>query len=164
MTGLIDQVEIERMSPGDLDRVMEIERDSYPTPWSRWSFQRELADRRISLSIVAKLRGRVVGYAVAWFVAKEVHVGNIAVHRKHRRRGIAQKLFQSLIEEALSRKCVMATLEVRQSNRAAIALYEKLGFKQVAIRKGFYLDTREDALVMMKELRTTGMETEEERC
>lgn len=140
--------------------VMEIEKSSFPTPWSRWSFQREMSSRWISLPLVAKLGDKVVGYAVAWFVGDEIHLGNIAVHQNYRRRGIAQKLFQRLMEEAQAKKCAMITLEVRQSNRPAIALYEKLGFKQMAIRKGYYIDTQEDALVMVKELWRPGVEEE----
>ncbi|MFQ6093074.1 MAG: ribosomal protein S18-alanine N-acetyltransferase [bacterium] len=146
------KIEIERMALEDLDEVLAIERDSFSCPWSMESFRQEVANRKFSFPLVAKIDGRVVGYGVAWFVADETHIGNIAVHRTHRRKGIGRLLLQNLLENGLARGCQLATLEVRQTNRAALGLYKKFGFWSVALRKGYYRDTGEDAIVLIKDL------------
>jgi len=99
---------------------------------------------------VASEDGCVIGYGIAWIVADEIHIGNIAVRRDHRRRNIGAMLLDSLLETGRRRGCSLATLEVRRSNLAALELYVKFGFSSIAVRKGYYSDTREDAIVMLK--------------
>jgi ribosomal-protein-alanine N-acetyltransferase len=145
-------VQLRRLEARDLDVVEEIERESYPTPWSRSMFDAELR-KPSSLAIGAFTdEGDVlVGFA---FVSRYVdawHVMNVAVADAYRRRGIASALLERLfdITEADPRRGY--TLEVRVSNTGAIKLYERLGFEARGVRRGYYTDNREDALIMWRE-------------
>ncbi len=99
---------------------------------------------------------KVIGYVLCWFVAEELHVVNLAVHVSERRQGIGRHLMNTVCDTARGRGAYVATLEVRFHNEPAIALYESLGFRNVAIRRAYYADNGEDALVMLKELGTDG--------
>jgi ribosomal-protein-alanine N-acetyltransferase len=144
-------VELRRLESRDLDVVEEIERASYPSPWSRSMFAAELR-KPSSVAIGAYLEdGVLVGYA---FVSRYVdawHVMNIAVAPDFRRRGIATTLLGRLFEVTAADPRRGYTLEVRVSNADAIRLYEKLGFEARGIRRGYYTDNREDALIMWRE-------------
>lgn len=141
------------MNALDLEAVLEIEA-GFAAPWSRQMFLQELRqDETAAASLVAELGGRVVGYVLWWFVADEVHIVNLAVHAGCRRRGVARLLLDEVFRRAQARGMAIATLEVRYHNVAAIQLYERLGFRQIAIRKSYYADNGEDALVMLKGLR-----------
>ncbi|MDH4104057.1 MAG: ribosomal protein S18-alanine N-acetyltransferase [Thermoleophilia bacterium] len=143
-------VELRRLEPRDLDTVEEIERASYPTPWSRAMFVAELR-KPSSLALGAYTEEGLVGYA---FVSRYVdawHVMNVAVAADHRRRGIATTLLERLFEVTASDPRSGYTLEVRVSNLHAIRLYECLGFEARGIRRGYYTDNREDALIMWRE-------------
>lgn len=142
---------IRPMAAGDLDRVLGIEHAVFPAPWSRASFEGELVGRN-SLPWVAEDEGEVVGYLISWLVADELHIGNIAVAPTAQRRGIGRRLLASCLDDAGSRGVAFATLEVRVSNDRAIRLYETFGFRPVAMRRGYYSDTGEDALVMMMDI------------
>ncbi len=140
------------MTPLDLEPVLEIEA-AFTAPWSREMFLQELRqDENAAASLVAEDAGRVVGYVLWWFVADEVHIVNLAVHTSIRRRGVARTLLDEVFRRARARGMAIATLEVRYHNTPAIRLYEGLDFKQVAIRKSYYADNGEDALVMLKVL------------
>ena len=136
--------------------VEEIERASYPTPWSRSMFAAELR-KPSSIALGAYLEeGELVGYA---FVSRYVdawHVMNVAVSPAFRRRGIASTLLERLFEVTASDPRRGYTLEVRVSNAEAIRLYERLGFESRGIRRGYYTDNREDALIMWREPATEG--------
>jgi ribosomal-protein-alanine N-acetyltransferase len=144
-------VELRRLEARDLDVVETIERESYPTPWSRSMFDAELR-KPSSLAIGAFTEGdELVGYA---FVSRYVdawHVMNVAVAPSHRRRGIASALLERLFDVTGSDPRRGYTLEVRVSNTGAIKLYELLGFEARGIRRGYYTDNREDALIMWRE-------------
>jgi ribosomal-protein-alanine N-acetyltransferase len=140
------------MVESDLDAVLAIER-GFPAPWTRDMFLQELAQPDNSGQWVATWRERVVGYALWWCVADEIHIVNLAVHTNQRRRGIARRLLGTAFAAAEDRGLNLATLEVRIHNSAAIALYESIGFQRIAIRKAYYADNGEDALVMLKPLR-----------
>jgi [ribosomal protein S18]-alanine N-acetyltransferase len=144
-------VELRRLEQRDLDTVEEIERASYPTPWSRSMFAAELR-KPSAIALGAYLEeGELVGYA---FVSRYVdawHVMNVAVSPAFRRRGIASTLLQRLFEVTASDPRRGYTLEVRVSNAEAIRLYERLGFESRGIRRGYYTDNREDALIMWRE-------------
>jgi len=146
-----EDVQILRMQPSDLDEVLAIERVSFPTPWSRGAFMAELFDSSRSCYLVAKLNGRVVGYIGVWLILDEAHITNIAVHPCYRRRGIGRKLLRSMMRVAASRGAKRMTLEVRASNIGAQRLYEQLGFTSVGVRRGYYHDNNEDAIIMWKE-------------
>jgi [ribosomal protein S18]-alanine N-acetyltransferase len=145
------KVQLRRLDAADLDLVEAIERESYRTPWSRSMFEAELR-KPSSLALGAFTKDDVlVGYA---FVSRYVdawHVMNVAVADSFRRRGIASALLGRLFEVTESDSRRGYTLEVRVSNAGAIRLYEQLGFEQRGIRRGYYTDNREDALIMWRE-------------
>jgi ribosomal-protein-alanine N-acetyltransferase len=148
----VAKVEIRRIREADLDEVLEIERDLFSLPWSRTSFLFEISDSTASYAVCAVSGGRVVGYAVAWFVADELHIGNVAVVRARQGEGFGRALVEHLINEALRRNVRYATLEVRVGNVRAIKLYRGYGFRGIAIRKRYYANDGEDALVMLAEV------------
>jgi [ribosomal protein S18]-alanine N-acetyltransferase len=144
-------VELRRLDVHDLDAVEVIERDSYPTPWSRSMFDAELRKpSALALGAFGEA-DELVGYA---FVSRYVdawHVMNVAVANAFRRRGVASALLERLFEITASDPRRGYTLEVRISNTGAIALYERLGFERRGMRRGYYTDNREDALIMWRE-------------
>jgi ribosomal-protein-alanine N-acetyltransferase len=145
------KVELRRLDAADLDLVEAIERQSYRTPWSRSMFDAELR-KPSSLALGAFTEDdALAGYA---FVSRYVdawHVMNVAVADAFRRRGIASALLGRLFEVTESDSRRGYTLEVRVSNTGAIRLYEQLGFEPRGIRRGYYTDNREDALIMWRE-------------
>lgn len=144
-------VELRRLETRDLDIVEAIERASYPTPWSRSMFAAELR-KPSALALGACLEtGELVGYA---FVSRYVdawHVMNVAVDPELRRNGIATDLLQRVFEITAADQRRGYTLEVRVSNVDAIRLYERLGFEARGIRRAYYTDNREDALIMWRD-------------
>jgi [ribosomal protein S18]-alanine N-acetyltransferase len=145
-------IEFRRLTSSDLEAIERIERRSYPTPWSRSMFASELAKpSSISLGAFAGETAELVGYLVISRYVDAWHVMNIAVAPEHRRRGIAAALFERLFELTAGDGRRGYTLEVRISNEAAIKLYERLGFQSRGIRRGYYTDNREDALIMWRD-------------
>ncbi len=144
-------VELRRLEAGDLDDVEAIERDSYPTPWSRSMFDAEMRKpSSLALGAFSEENG-LVGYA---FISRYVdawHVMNVAVVPDFRRRGIASALLERLFAVTSTDPRRGYTLEVRMSNTGAIKLYERLGFEPRGVRRGYYTDNREDALIMWRE-------------
>ncbi len=138
---------IREMTPQDAAAVEEVEIKCFSVPWSRESFWREAAESN-TLYLVAEEEGKIVGYIGAWILSGEGQVTNVAVHPSFRRRGIGEKLFAEFIACGIKRGMTAVTLEVRPSNKAAIALYEKFGLKSVGRRKGYYIDNGEDAEIM----------------
>lgn len=152
MKDSISEIAVCEMELGHLDEVLSIER-TFAAPWTREMFLQELRQQwEASAALVALDGVRVIGYVLCWFVADEVHIVNLAVHARQRRRGIGRHLMNTVCDEGLRRGASIATLEVRFHNQPAIALYESLGFRNVAIRRAYYADNGEDALVMLKEL------------
>ena len=143
-------VNIRPMTACDLDRVCAIEEEIFPMPWSRTSFEDELAGNKCAFPWVVEKAGDVVAYLVSWLVEDELHIGNIAVAPSLQGEGIGRALFAHCLERAAARGVTRATLEVRASNARAIALYESNGFIPVAMRKRYYSDSGEDAVVMLK--------------
>jgi ribosomal-protein-alanine N-acetyltransferase len=135
----------------DVDEVALMERLIFPSPWPRQAFVDEIKEGSGSFSLVARSGKPLAGYLVAWFVLDEAHLGNIAVNPELRRRQIATALMKRLIEEADERMVTRITLEVRVSNVAAIRLYRNFGFRAISMRRGYYVDNREDAFVMLRD-------------
>lgn len=135
-----------------LGGVLEIERQSFPTPWSKQAFLGELRDNELAHYYVCLQGDKVTGYAGMWIIFDEAHVTNIAVHPDYRGRKIGKALLLNLMEQALRLGAERITLEVRPSNKVAQELYRKLGFRPVGIRKGYYTDTNEDAIIMWRNL------------
>lgn len=139
----------DEMTAADLDEVLSIERECFSTPWSRGSFLFEIEENPFAWNVVLREGKRVVAYACLWVVDLELKINNIAVHPEARRRGHGKRLLRHVLERARERGCVEAALEVRPSNCAARTLYGAFGFREVGRRKGYYQDTREDAIVMV---------------
>jgi len=133
----------------DLSAIEEIERSSYPTPWSRSMFAGELA-KPSSICLGAFEETRLVGYLIVSRYVDAWHVMNVAVIPEERRHGIASALLRQLFELTEGDDRRGYTLEVRVSNAGAIALYERLGFEPRGVRRGYYTDNREDALIMWR--------------
>jgi ribosomal-protein-alanine N-acetyltransferase len=145
-------LELRRLELHDLNEIERIERASYPTPWSRSMFAGELA-KPSSLSVGAFDResGALVGYLVISRYVDAWHVMNVAVAPERRRRGVARTLLEHLFEVTGGDERRGYTLEVRVSNEGAIKLYERLGFVARGVRRGYYTDNREDALIMWRD-------------
>lgn len=141
------------MAVSDLDQVLDIERASFPTPWTRAAFCYEIEQNKVARCTAMWARGGVVGYLCLWEIGHEIHITNLAVHPEWRRRGIARALLESILAEGRARGVLLAFLEVRPTNVEALGLYESLGFRVIGQRKGYYFDTGEDAMVMEADFR-----------
>lgn len=146
------EVQIRPLTIGRLDEVLAIERAAFSDPWSREMFRSELMVGGGTYARLAERDGILVGYLCAVLVADEAHVGNLAVAPAERRRGVAQALLDDLVEAARSRRARRVTLEVRETNENARKFYYKNGFIDVAIRKNYYRNPVEDAIVMLRTL------------
>ncbi|OEF96965.1 ribosomal protein S18-alanine N-acetyltransferase [Desulfuribacillus alkaliarsenatis] len=137
------------MEMRDVDAVHEIEVEAFTLPWSRAAFVSELLDNRMAkYFVVENSEGYIVAYAGMWFVLDEAHITTIAVRKSSRGLGLGNLLVERIIAETLALGGTQLTLEVRVSNAAAIAMYEKFGFKVHGLRKKYYSDNQEDALIM----------------
>ena len=145
-------IEVRGLALADLDAIVRIERASYRTPWSRSMFAGEVAkSSSITLGAFDAESDRLVGYLVVSRYVDAWHIMNVAVEPELRRRGIATKLLDALFAMTAGDSRRGYTLEVRVSNTTAIALYERLGFQATGVRRGYYTDNREDALIMWKD-------------
>jgi [ribosomal protein S18]-alanine N-acetyltransferase len=147
-------IELRRLVLDDLGEIEEIERRSYPTPWSRSMFAGELA-KPSSICLGAfeadGEEGALVGYLIVSRYVDAWHVMNVAVDLDHRGRGVATMLLERLFDVTADDGRRGYTLEVRVTNSKAIELYERLGFRSRGVRRGYYTDNREDALIMWKD-------------
>jgi ribosomal-protein-alanine N-acetyltransferase len=150
MTAVAIKIRVLELS--DLSAIETIEQKAYPTPWSRSMFASELA-KPTSICLGAFEGQDLVGYVINSRYVDAWHVMNVAVDPDHQRRGIATALLERLFEVTRDDERRGYTLEVRVSNEDAIALYEKLGFEARGIRRGYYTDNREDALIMWRDAR-----------
>ena len=140
------------MTAADIENVIAIERASFQFPWSTRFFLDEL-QVDCARSILAEVDGRIVGYVLFWFLPEEVDIHNIAVHPDFRRQGIGRLLLEQVVDSARRQERLRVTLDVRFSNAPAQNLYRSFGFVIRGLRKGYYSDNGEDALVMARELR-----------
>ena len=144
-----DVVRIRRLAYGDLPQVIAVERRAFPTPWSLAMFVLELS-KSSGVCLAATVDGRVAGYVVCSRYADVWHVMNVAVDPDHRRRGIGAALLGHLLAEVGEDAAL--TLEVRRTNAQAMRLYERYGFRAAGVRRRYYQDNGEDALVMWRNL------------
>lgn len=146
------EVAIFPMTPADLDGVMEVEQSSFLTPWSREAFMNEMM-QTYTVYLVARSGDHVIGHGGMHVVWEDAHVTNIAVLPQYRGQGIGEQMMRELMSRAAARGAQRITLEVRALNTPAQNLYRKLGFvtRPGAIRKGYYSDTGEDAIIMWKD-------------
>ena len=147
----MEAYEIRRMTVEDLDTVYGIEADTFPRPWSREDFRREIEENKAARYLVITVAGRVIGYAGAWIVLDECQVTNIAIAEPWRGQGYGHALTAELLQYLSNYGAAYVTLEVRVSNLPAQALYKRLGFITVGKRKRYYEDNGEDAFLMLCE-------------
>lgn len=140
---------IRRMTLEDLDSVVAIERATFPTPWSKESFQQELTRNVAARYLVAEKNGQVIGYGGAWVILDESHITNIAIAQAHRGLGYGRQLTQALMQYLSNLGAAYATLEVRKSNLRAQNLYQSVGYMALGVRKRYYEDNQEDAIIMV---------------
>ena len=144
-------IQCRQMQKEDLEIVSKIEQNIFSMPWSKTAFAESLANQN-TLYIVATKEETVVGYCGIYISFQEGNISNVAVNPKYRRQHVAEEMLTYLLEAVRKRGVTSVVLEVRKTNVGAIALYEKLGFKEMGVRKDFYEKPREDALIMWKNL------------
>ena len=140
---------IRRMTLADVPAVLAIERATFASPWTEDDFLREMTENRCARYLVVEEEKRVVAYAGAWCVLDEGHITNIAVEAARRGRGLGAELLQALLQYVANLGVRYLTLEVRRSNAVAQRLYVRAGFQRVGVRKRYYEDNGEDALLMV---------------
>lgn len=138
---------VRRMNEFDIDGVLVVEEQSFTTPWSRAGFVAEMKNE-LSHYLVMVHHGQIIGYAGMWIIVDEAHVTNVAIVPEYRGQKLGEKLMSALIEHAKNRGALSMTLEVRASNAVAQAMYAKFGFVSRGVRRKYYTDTQEDALIM----------------
>ena len=148
----MNNIDIIRACEAHIDDIMIIENLSFKIPWSRQSMIEEITKNKFAIYMCARTSTQTVGYAGMWHICDEGHITNIAVHPEFRGSGIGSALMESLINLAEDAGIRDLTLEVRKSDIAAQALYRKYGFKDEGIRKGYYADNNEDAIIMWKKV------------
>lgn len=137
-----------KMREDDIDQVLEVEHASFTLPWSREAFYNELHNNKFAVYIVLEADQKIVGYCGVWVIIDEAHVTNVAILPEYRGRKLGEALMRKLIEVVKERGARTMTLEVRVTNYIAQSLYRKFGFQNGGIRKNYYTDNQEDALVM----------------
>jgi ribosomal-protein-alanine N-acetyltransferase len=151
--GEATKFKLRRMRRSDIDQVHALEERIFPTPWTRKSYEFELERNPASEQWVIETWAEhdewiIVAYSVCWKLGGELHVANLAVAPKFRRRGLGRRLLHHVLARAAEKGIKSATLEVRSGNQAAQNLYAKFGFEVVGRRKRYYSNNREDALLM----------------
>jgi ribosomal-protein-alanine N-acetyltransferase len=144
----LERLRVRRATRADIDAIMEIERASFASPWPGSAIAEEIERRSWSRVAVAASDGLVLGFIVYWVVDRELHLLNLATRPAWRRRGIARSLIEHMIAEGRRLELWQVVLEVRESNDAALHLYENFGFTRVGRRSRYYADNGEDAIVM----------------
>jgi ribosomal-protein-alanine N-acetyltransferase len=143
-----DPLEIVPMAASDIAAVMRIEKASFTTVWPSDAFYNELNANKLAHYFVGRIAGRIVAYGGIWVILEDSHVTTIAVDPAYRGRRFGEVMLLRLVDEALERGAAWMTLEVRESNTVAQQLYRKYGFTTVTMRRGYYSDDNESALVM----------------
>lgn len=154
----IDHISVRSMEEQDIEQILLIEQCSFPAPWTSNAYLSELKNKFASYFVLLN-QEQVIGYAGMWLFAGESHITTIAVHPDYRSRGYGRLLMVTLIEHSLKHNVDTMVLEVRVSNNTAIRLYHSLGFKKIGMRRNYYKETHEDAIVMLrhfKEVNETG--------
>ncbi|ANB57003.1 ribosomal-protein-alanine acetyltransferase [Anoxybacillus sp. B7M1] len=147
------EINFRTMTLNDIDDVLAIEKASFTLPWSREAFYNELVHNQYAKYVVMEHNGHMIGYCGMWVVIDEAHITNVAVLPEYRGKKLGEALMRMMMETARQLGAITMTLEVRVSNHVAQSLYRKLGFLNGGIRKKYYPDNQEDALVMWVKLR-----------
>lgn len=143
-----ENIRFRQMTEDDIDQIVKIEQACFPNPWKRESFENELRLNKFALYIVIEDDKEVFGYCGVWVIIDEAHITNIALLPHYRGKKYGEALLRKVMELAKFNGAKTMTLEVRVSNHIAQSLYRKLGFQEGAIRKNYYEDNQEDAIVM----------------
>lgn len=144
----MNQIIIRIAEERDIDPITQMDHLCFTVPWSRAAIAKEIQDNDLAFYVVAEAGNTLVGYAGLWGIVDEGHITNVAVHPNYRKRGIGEALVMAMQEHCRPQGITSYTLEVRPSNMAAIHLYEKLGFQVAGLRKKYYEDNGEDAIIM----------------
>ncbi|MHA0856504.1 ribosomal protein S18-alanine N-acetyltransferase [Paenibacillus sp. CMAA1364] len=147
-----EEISFRKMSLEDIPDVMIIEHDAFTLPWSETAFRNELMNNLFAYYIVMEKHGHPIGYAGMWTIVDEAHITNVAILEAYRGCGLGESILDELMKSAMHQGMERMTLEVRVSNDIARRLYEKKGFKSVGVRKGYYSDNLEDAMIMWADL------------
>jgi ribosomal-protein-alanine N-acetyltransferase len=147
-----NNIVIRPMTIDDVDGVFEVEKNCFEHYWSKGEFEKEMKND-VARYLVADIDGKIVGYVGIWFVAGEGHITNVAVHSDYRGQKIGDILIKHLVKMCEDNNVFAMTLEVRVSNIVAQNLYKKYGFKLAGIRKEYYSDNKEDAMIMWSQLK-----------
>ena len=143
---------VEKLTPQRFSEVAELEELCFSLPWKESAFSLLLEGKNTAFVAIDEASGRTAAYGGMLVVLDEGQITNVATHPEHRRMGLGERVMQALLEYAESEGLCLISLEVRESNSAAIALYEKLGFLRAGVRKNFYTLPRENAVVMTKSI------------
>lgn len=154
--------EFRSMCFDDIPVVCAIEQEAFSTPWSPGAFRNELSNNQFAHYMIMDIGGEVAGYGGLWLIMDEAHITNVAVRDTYRGRKLGERLLIELMRTAGFLGAQRMTLEVRPSNTRALCLYGKLGFYSVGVRKGYYTDNQEDALIMWAELTEYRSESSED--
>lgn len=141
-------VMIRKMTLDDIEQVIAIDRESFSLPWPERSFRFELTDNPASRCWVAEVDGKIAGMIVVWLIVDEVHVATIATHPDFRRQGIAKNLLSYALQHLSTEGAQSSFLEVRASNLVAQEMYRKFGYEESGVRRHYYRDNDEDAILM----------------
>ena len=136
------------MQLNDLEQVLDVEESCFTKPWTREAFYSEVTKNQFAYYLVAEMNARIVAYCGVWIIMEDAHITNIAVHPAMQRKGIGEELLRGAMEMAKALGAEKMSLEVRVSNETAQSLYRKYGFEEGGLRKQYYTDNQEDALVM----------------
>jgi ribosomal-protein-alanine N-acetyltransferase len=152
MTNAQESITVRAPRPGDLAEVMAMEDRCFGDPWSAEALEQELVPDRLRYPLIAEISGQVVGYLMAWKIVDQLHLLNIATDPEFQRKGVATALLLAAARRAAAWGLIEITLEVRESNLAARAFYARHGFLPRGLRRGYYVDNGEDAIVMTRRI------------
>lgn len=148
----MEEPKFRAMQLEDIEQIVEIEHESFTTPWTADTFYSELIYNQFAHYLVMEMDGMIVGYGGMWLIMDEAHITNIAIREKYRGRKLGELLMSRLQQYAIELNMKKMTLEVRVSNLIAQRLYAKFKFRAVGVRKGYYTDNNEDAIIMWADL------------
>lgn len=146
----MNEIKVVPMALEHVDDIMIVENLSFSIPWSKAAFIEEITKNSFAYYYAAMFEGKTIGYGGMWQVFDEGHITNIAIHPEFRKIGAGSSILEHMIGESVKKGIQKMTLEVRKSNESALKLYQKYGFVNEGIRKSYYADNGEDAIIMWK--------------
>jgi len=152
MAQLASKYTIVELVDEDIEAILEIEQVAFKSPWPREVFEMEFKNNRAYNIVCVDNTGTLVGYCLSWLIYDEIHILKVAVNESCQNQGLGRSMIEDTLEYFIAKGANHAILEVRLDNVSAIALYEKLGFEEIRIRKNYYRETGEDALIMLLDL------------